>query len=364
MARPTTRRSVRAALLAAAAAVALLAPAAASARPAAAAADIPPGERLNASAAAVVRTFLSFDNPPIPALQPRNARAIVPIQRAAEFVAQRRGVKAIEPVASIRHRVFRGPGGQTLVRIYRPAGRGPFPVIVYYHGGGWTIADPNVYDASARALTNASRHIVVSVRYRQAPEFKFPAAVNDAYAALRWTQRNAASFGGIPTKVAVAGESAGGNLAAVASLAARDNGTQLPTFQLLVYPITNYAFTTRSYIEKGNNVPLDRPTMQYFWRQYLRRPADGRNPYASPLRAPSLAGLPPALVITAENDPLRDEGEAYAARLRAAGVPVQATRYNRVMHEFFGMPAVIPQARQAVAQAGAALRAVGYGQAG
>ncbi len=176
--------------------------------------------------------------------------------------------------------------------------------------------------------------------------------------------RNAASLGGTPGRVAVGGESAGGNLAAVTALMARDKDGQMPIFQLLVYPITNYAFNTPSYRANARAVPLDRASMQWFWGHYLKRPSDGANPYASPLRAPSLADLPPALVITDENDPLRSEGQAYARRLAAVGVQVELRDYTRVMHEFFGMTAVVPKARQAVAAAGAAVRARGYGQSG
>jgi len=234
-------------------------------------------------------------------------------------------------------------------------------VLVYFHGGGWVIGNLDAYDAydaydaSARALTNAARHVVVSVAYRQAPEFKFPAAANDAYSASQWVMRNARSVGGIPGRVSVGGESAGGNLATVAALMARDRGGRMRVHQLLVYPVTNYAFNTPSYREEARDIPLDRASMRWFWGYYLRRPADGRNPYASPLRA-NLRGLPPATVIAADNDPLRSEGEAYARRLEAAGVRTSYTRYNGVMHEFFGMGAVIPKAKLAVARASAGLK--------
>ncbi len=318
---------------------------------------IPPGERLDPSARQVVQRFLGYNALPIPTLAPRLAREQYSPGDAAREVASRQGKPTVEPVGRTSHIRIPGPGGPLLARVYTPSGRGPFPVVVYFHGGGWVVANINVYDSSARALTNAARSIVVSVAYRQAPENKFPAAAMDAYASSQWVMRNAASLGGIPSRVSVAGESAGGNLATVAAMMARDRGGRMPTHQLLVYPVTNYAFNTQSYRTEAKDVPLDRATMRWFWGHYLRTPADGRNPYASPLRAGSLRGMPPATIIIASEDPLRSEGEAYGQRLRADGVQVQVTRYSGVMHEFFGMGAVIPKAKQAVAVAGQRLRA-------
>ncbi len=318
-----------------------------------AALPIPPSERLEPQAEAVVRQIAAWDAPPAHQLSTANARKLPSAAESARIVQAANGQPpAVEAVGRKRHIKIPGPGGELIARVYKPAGEGPFPVLVYFHGGGWVIANPGVYDSSARALTNASQHIVVSVGYRQAPENPFPAAANDAYASFRWVYRNAAALGGIPGQVAVGGESAGGNLAAVAALMARDRGGPQPTHQLLVYPITNYAFNTPSYRQHAASIPLSRPLMRWFWRRYLERPSDGRNPYASPLRARSLRGLPSATVITAENDPLRSEGEAYAARLAQSGVQVDATRYDGVMHEFFGMGAVIDDAKSAVAQAG------------
>ncbi len=248
-----------------------------------------------------------------------------------------------------------GAGQQLLIRIYQPAGEGPFPALVYFHGGGWVIANLDTYDPSCRALTNAANCTVISVAYRQAPEFRFPAAPEDAYAAYRWVLNNAASIRVDPNRVAVGGESAGGNLATVTALLARDRGAKLPVHQMLIYPITNYAFNTPSYQAFTDIMPLNTPLMQWFFNYYLRRPSDGASPYVSPLRA-NVQGLPSATVITAEFDPLRDEGEAYAERLRAAGVPVTVTRYTGVTHEFFSMAAIIDKAKQAVAEAAAGLR--------
>jgi len=288
--------------------------------------------------------------------QPTFREAVV----AALAAQGRPAAAAVEPVAKVEHRKIAGPSGNSrdslLVRIYTPAGTAPFPVVVYYHGGGWVITDLDDYDASARALTNAAGAVVVSVAYRQAPTHKFPTAHEDAYAAYRWVRENAAAIGGIPTKVAVAGESAGGNLATAVCLMARDRNVPLPVYQLLVYPIVDFDFNTPSYRENANAVPLSKPLMQWFFDKYLRSTGDGTNAYVAPLRATNLAGLPPATIINAQIDPLRSEGEAYAAKLQAAGVAVEQTTYMGVTHEFFGMGAVVDKAKTAVAQAGAGLK--------
>jgi acetyl esterase len=262
------------------------------------------------------------------------------------------------PVGKIEHRLIPSPQGNVLVRVYTPEGTGPFPVLVYFHGGGWVIANLDAYDASCRSLTNQAHCIVVSVAYRKAPEYKYPAAVQDAYAATQWVMANAALLNGDTSHVAIAGESAGGNLAAAVALMARDQGALLPIHQLLVYPVTNYAFDTPSYIENVNAKPLSRDMMIWFWNNYLSDASDGLNPYASPLRAADLSGLPPATIIGAEIDPLRSEGHAYAQRLQETGVPVSYTCYEGVTHEFFGMGAVVPKAKQAMSEAVERLQAV------
>ena len=329
---------------------------------AASARQVPPSEHLNPQAAAVVNQIVAFHAPPLPLLNPMQARNTPSAQDAAMVVQSRLGKQPfIQPLNSVRHILipsnFPGTQGSILARVYTPAGRGPFPVLVYFHGGGWVIANLDTYDSSARALAALAHYVVVSVAYRQAPEQKFPAAANDAYAASQWIMAHPHAVNGIPGRVAVGGESAGGNLAAVAALMARNKHGLKPDFQLLVYPITNYNFNTPSYRQEVNAVPLNTAGMQWFWANYLVSPVDGSNPYASPLRAKSLAGLPPALVITDENDPLRSEGTQYAYRLRRAGVRTTLTQYNGVMHEFFGMGAVIDTAKQAEMQAAAALQA-------
>nr|MDQ2997495.1 alpha/beta hydrolase [Chloroflexota bacterium] len=271
-------------------------------------------------------------------------------------VLSRQGKPCVEGVANVAHRLIPGGAGQQLqIRIYQPAGDGPFPALVYFHGGGWVIGNLESYDSSCRALTNAANCTVISVAYRLAPEVKFPAAPEDAFAAYRWVLQNAAAIRVDPKRVAVGGESAGGNLATVTALLARDRGVAMPVHQLLVYPITNYAFNTPSYQAFVDAAPLNTPLMRWFFGHYLRSAADGTSPYVSPLRA-NLRGLPPATVITAEVDPLRDEGEAYAERLKAAGIPATLTRYMGVTHEFFSMAGVIDKAKQAVMEAAGGLR--------
>ena len=221
---------------------------------------------------------------------------------------------------------------------------------------GWVIGDIESSDGLCRILTNAVGCIVVSVDYRLAPEHPFPAAADDAYHATLWAATNASSFGGDPSRIAVCGDSAGGNLAAVVAQIARDRGKPAICFQLLIYPVTDAACDTPSYSENAEGYFLTKDAMQWFWNHYVRNDADRNHPYASPLRARNLAGLPAALVITAEFDPLRDEGERYAEGLRAAGTPVQLTRYEGMIHGFFAMSAVIDQGRTAIQQSAAALR--------
>lgn len=262
-----------------------------------------------------------------------------------------------EPVGQITHRLVSGAGSDLLARIYIPDTAGPLPVLLYLHDGGWVIGGLESDDGSARALANAARCVVVSLAYRKAPEHKFPAAPEDCLAAFQWIRKHAPSFDGDPTRVAVAGEGSGGNLAAALCLMARDRDLPLPVHQLLISPITQHAFDTRSYREHGAAKPLGQEMMFWFWAHYLERSEDGDSPYASPLRARDLAGLPPATVILAEVDPLRSEGEAYADRLRAANVPTRVFLFDGVTHGFFGMTVLLEQARQAVSVAAEELRA-------
>ena len=317
----------------------------------------PPDRAADPDMKRVLEAFLDFNAPPITDVTPQVARELPSINAdAVAAVISAEGKRCVEPVAMEAHKVIAGPGGQLLLRIYMPNGNGPFPVIVYFHGGGFVIANLDTYDASARGLTNAAGAIVVSVAYRLAPEHRFPAAVDDAFAAYRYVVSNAASFGGDPRRVAIAGESAGGNLAAVVSILARNAGVQMPVHQLLVYPEVDFAFGTASVAANPTTIPLNGPALFYFRGYYLNGPSDVANPLASPLRA-DLHHLPPATIINAQIDPLLDDGANYAAKLKASAVPVNRIVYAGVTHEFFGMQAVVEEARDAMSKASAALRA-------
>ena len=260
-------------------------------------------------------------------------------------------------VTKVEDREIPGPDSQVPVRIYTPEGSGPFPVLVWFHGGGWVLGDLDNSDGVSRHLTVTAGVVVVSVDYRLAPETKFPGPAEDCYYATKWVSENAASLNADPNRIAVGGDSAGGNLAAAVSLMARDRGGPSVGFQLLVYPVTDRNFSTISYRENGEDYSLTRDGMIWFWDHYLAKDSDADNPYASPLRAQRLKDLPPALVITAEYDPLRDEGEAYAHRLRNAGIPANSSRYDGMIHGFFGMSAAVDKGKQAIEEASAALQA-------
>jgi acetyl esterase len=258
-------------------------------------------------------------------------------------------------VARVENRAIPGPSGDIPVRIYYPSDQTPLPVLVWYHGGGWVLGTLDASDHTCRELANTAACIVVSVDYRLAPEYKFPAGPDDCEAAYYWALENASSFGGDPRRIAVGGDSAGGNLAAVVALRARDAGRPLPVFQLLVYPVTDSDFTRVSYVENAEGYMLTEVGMRWFWDQYVNSADELAHPHAAVLRASDLAGLPPALVITAEFDPLRDEGEAYGELLRSAGVPVTITRYDGVIHGFYGMFYAIDKGRDAIRESAEAL---------
>jgi acetyl esterase len=258
-------------------------------------------------------------------------------------------------LAAVADRAVPGPGGDLRVRVYTPRGAPPFPIVVFFHGGGWVVGTLDTYDPLCRALAAAVPTVVVSVDYRLAPEHRWPAAVEDAYAATLWASRHAAELGGAQHRLAVAGDSAGGNLAAVVALGARDRGGPAIAFQLLVYPALDAAGDTGSWREHADGFYLTAAGMRWYWDHYLGG-ADGAAPDASPLRAAFLGGLPPALVVTADHDVLRDEGEAYAARLREAGVAADVRRVEGVVHGFFRWRAVTGAADAALQEAAAALR--------
>ena len=263
---------------------------------------------------------------------------------------------AREPVKSVEDRVINAGGAKLPVRIYTPEGKGPLPILVYFHGGGWVIGNCETHDTPCRSLANGAGCVVISVDYRMAPEHKFPTAAEDCYAATKWAALNAAAFGGDPKRIAVGGDSAGGNLAAAVAQMAKDRGAPPLVYQLLIYPVTNYAFDTASYKANAEGYLLTQDSMRWFWNHYLQNDNDGQNPYASPLRGQRLSNLPPALVITAEYDPLRDEGAAYAAKLREAGVPVVHADYKGMIHGFFSLADILAQGKQAVKETCTKLR--------
>jgi acetyl esterase len=258
-----------------------------------------------------------------------------------------------EPIFAVEDRDADG----VPVRIYRPAPEEDLPILVVFHGGGWVIGTVEQYDSTARQLANASGAIVVSVEYRLSPEHPFPAPLDDCWHALQWAATHAAELGGDAARIAVGGDSAGGNLAAVCALRARDSGGPDLALQVLVYPVCDCDFETESYKANGEGYLLEAEQMRWFFDCYTAGgnidPADWQ---ISPLRAPDLRGLAPAIVITGEYDPLRDEGEAYTERLRAAGVAVESRRYDGMIHGFFGCPGAFDASVEAMGQVGTALR--------
>jgi acetyl esterase len=264
-----------------------------------------------------------------------------------------------QPVAKVEDHLIPSPRGELAlgVRVYTPTGEPPFPLLVYFHGSGWTIANVEVGDAPCRALANAAGAVVTSVEYRLGPEHKFPAPLEDCYLATRWVAEHAADLGGDADRLVVIGDSAGGNLAAAVALMARDRGGPKISQQVLLYPATNHSFDTPSYQENADGYMLTRESCRWFWANYLNSDEDGRNPYASPLQADDLAGLPPAFIVTCEYDPLRDEGEAYGERLRAAGVPARVSRYDGMIHGFLWMGGVLDRTRHLIEKIAAEVRA-------
>ena len=239
-------------------------------------------------------------------------------------------------------------------RVYS-AGAGKAPAVLFFHGGGWVIGDLETHDVMCRSLANATGAVVVSVGYRRAPEHRFPAAAEDCFAVTRWVAEHGAAIGADGTRLAVCGDSAGGNLAAVVALRARDEGGPALRTQVLVYPVTDAAMDSASYTENGEGKLLTADVMRWFWAQYAPDAADREHAYASPVRAAELARTAPALVITAEFDPLRDEGEAYAALLEKAGVPVTLHRYDGQVHGFVHLSGFFPQGTAALAEIAAHL---------
>ncbi len=306
---------------------------------------------LDVHAAKVLEMIRLSGRPPYETLAPAEAR---------QFSRNARAVLAPEPpeMGAVRD-IKIGEGGAIPARLYRPLGSAPnaaLPALIYFHGGGWVIGDLDTHDVVCRQIANGSGAAVVSVDYRLAPEHKFPAAVEDAIAATAWIAAHGATLGIDTARLAVGGDSAGGNLAAVVALDARDrNGPKLIQ-QTLIYPATESTMSHPSHERFAEGLLLTRPTMKWFLGHYLRGAEDLADWRVSPLRATSLADLPPALVLTAGYDPLCDEGEEYAARLAAAGVPVTRVRVEGMIHGFLTMGKLIPAANEAVAMIAAALK--------
>ena len=279
-------------------------------------------------------------------------------QEARKAMAALRPQGEPEPVAQVHEMTVPGPAGDIPARGYLPSDDpSGLPTIVYYHGGGWVIGDLDSHDAVARALCNRAGMSVLSVDYRLAPEDKYPAAAEDAYAAVAWINSMYDQQGGRADRIAVAGDSAGGNLAAVVAQMARDRGGPRIDAQVLIYPVTDFNFETESYkVNGGGEYGLSEEGMRWFWDLYLNDHAEGSQPYSSPIRADDLSNLPRSLTITAEYDSLRDEGEAYAAALAASGVQSSCTRYDGVIHGFVSAFAAVPEGNQALDQIAAELR--------
>lgn len=242
------------------------------------------------------------------------------------------------PVGRVEDRTIPGPAGDLAIRIYTPEGAGPFPVLAYYHGGGFVICDLESHDDQCRKMCSGMKVVVVSVDYRLAPEAKFPAAPEDCYAATLWCEQHMRELNGEPGRLMIGGDSAGGCLAAAVSLMSRERGGPAISHQFLIYPVTHFAFDTGSYSDFAEGYFLERDAMRWFWGHYLAAEADGSNPLASPLLAENHAGLPAATIITAGYDPLRDEGKAYADKLTAAGVPVTYRCFDDMVHGYLGFP--------------------------
>jgi len=305
---------------------------------------------LHPQAEMILQALRSMNLPPVESLTPGEARRMSSEQRATLPPG---------PDARVTDHQAEGPAGNVHVRLYRPPGPpdGPLPVLVWYHGGGFVLGSVPDSDRDCRLLSTLSGVAVASVEYRLAPEHRFPAAADDGYAAASWISQHATELGLDASRLAVGGDSAGGNLAAVVSLMARDRGAPRIAFQLLVYPVADlFSFDTRSYAENAEGYFLTRNTMEWFRDHYTPDPAARKDPYASPLHAKDCRFLPAALVITAEFDPLRDEGEAYAAKLEKARVPVTLSRYDGMIHGFFSMNAFIDLGMSAMNEAAAALR--------
>lgn len=309
---------------------------------------VAPLARTDAQMQAVLDKLAGLGGKPITELSAADARKQPTPADAVKEVMTDQGKKGPEKVGKVDDIKIKLAGGDIDARVYKPEGEGPFPVILYIHGGGWVIADLDTYDATPRALCNAVNAVVVSTHYRQAPEFKFPSAHQDCFGAYAWTLENAGKWGGDSKRVALVGESAGGNMAAAVSIMAQDKEMQMPLHQVLVYPVATTAMDSPSYKEHAQAKPLNAEMMKWFFDQTLANAVDRDNHEINLLAAKTLKGLPPTTIITADIDPLRSDGEMLAAKLKADGVKVEIKNYKGVTHEFFGMGAVVDKAKEAM----------------
>ena len=307
----------------------------------------------------VLDEFAALNPRPLEQLTPEEARLQPTPADAVKGVLAKAGRSAeptdLVPGVTAMDRMVSGAAGPISARIYTPQGEGPFPVVVYFHGGGWVIADKDVYDGGARGLAQAANAIVISADYRRAPEHKFPAAHEDALAVYRWAAENAASIQGDPTRLALAGESAGGNLAVATAVAVTQNGDTAPAHVLAVYPVAQTGTTTDSYLAYADAKPLGREGMEWFVRHATRSPEDLDDARLNLIEA-DFDAMPPVTIINAEIDPLRDDGKMLEDALERAGVSVERRLYPGVAHEFFGMAAVVTTAREAQQFAGKRLK--------
>ena len=306
---------------------------------------------LNPQAAAFLKEMAELGAEPFRNLTPAEARTAV--------IAFKELGGEPEAVGGIRHDFVPGPTADLPVRIYRPiAGSGDdlLPGLVYFHGSGWVVNNIGIFDSASRAISNRTGCVLVAVNYQKAPEHKFPIPFDDCYSATDWVFENAADLGIDRERIGVMGDSAGGNLAAAVTLKARDvNGPKI-AFQVLIYPAVQYGWDTPSSLANAEGYLLERGDMEYFWNHYVRDPSDGENPYCAPLVADDHSGLPPALVVSAEFDPLCDDGEYYANKLRQAGVPVKFSFYEGQIHGFLGLGGVLDEANALLDEIGNEVR--------
>lgn len=300
----------------------------------------------------VLQKLQALGAKPVEMLSVEQARQQPTPADAVKAVLKDQGKDPMALMAAMRvakqDKTYPTAGGSQPIRIYTPeGGSGPLPVIVYYHGGGWVIADIDTYESSAMALARKANAIVASVEYRKGPENKFPAAHEDAFAAYKWVLENAARFNGDASRVAVAGESAGGNLAVTTAIMARDQKVQAPVHMLLVYPVAGTDLTTPSYQKNANAMPLSKAGIEWFVDKYLGKPEDMQSPLLNLYAKADLKGLPSATIVNADTDPLESDGKLLADKLKAAGVKVERQVQTGVAHEFFGMDAVLDEAKRA-----------------